>query len=105
MIIYQINLPKKQDTEAFVKFMREEYFAAVRKGPTRVGQVTYLRLLERQNEIEGDDVGHEFIWHVGWSGQPTGTVLVDDEEVVRKFQSFKPRVKRTGSYTEVAGFA
>ena len=31
MIIYQIRLPKKQDAEAFVKFMREEYFPAVQR--------------------------------------------------------------------------
>jgi hypothetical protein len=102
VIIYQISLPKKQDTKAFVKFMREEYFPAVHKGPTRIGRVTDLRLLERQNEIEGHDVVQEFFWHVGWSGQPTGKVLVDDEEVIRRFQSFKARVKRIGSYMEVA---
>jgi len=44
MIIYQIKLPNKQDAEAFVKFMDEEYFPAVHKGPTRVGQVTDLVL-------------------------------------------------------------
>jgi hypothetical protein len=31
MIIYQIRLPKKKDAEAFVKFMRKEYFPAVHK--------------------------------------------------------------------------
>ena len=73
MIIYQIRLPKKQDAEAFVKFMQEEYFPSVSKvGPTRVGQVTDLMLLERENETEGDDVGNEFFWHVGWNDQPTG---------------------------------
>ena len=102
MIIYQIRLPRKQNTEAFVKFMQEEYFPAVHMGPTRIGKVTDLRLLKRQNEIEGDDVGLEFVWHVGWNGQPTGKVSVDDEEVIRKFQSFKARVKRIGSYMEVA---
>ena len=55
MIIYQIKLPKKQDAEAFVKFMQEEYFPSVSKvGPTRVGQVFDLMLLERENETEGD---------------------------------------------------
>jgi hypothetical protein len=104
MIIYQIRLPKKQDAEAFVKFMQEEYFPAVHMGPTRVGQVTDLMLLERENEIEGDDVGNEFSWHVGWNGQPTGKVLVDDEEVARKLESFKARIKRLGFYSEVAAW-
>ena len=102
MIIYQITLPKKQNTKAFVKFMREEYFPAVHMGQTRVGQVTDLILLQRQNAFEGDDVKNEFFWHVGWSGQPTGEVHVDDQKVARKFGAFKAEVKRIGSFEEVA---
>ncbi len=105
MIIYQIKLPKKQNVEAFVKFMQEEYFPSVGKvGPTRVGRVFDLRLLERENETEGDNVQNEFFWHVGWSGQPTGNVHSDDEEVARKFGAFKADVKRIGSYREVAAW-
>ncbi len=104
MIIYQISLPKKQNTKAFVKFMREVYFPAVHKGQTRVGQVSGLTLLERSNEFEGDDLSHEFFWHVDWDGQPTGKVSVDDEKVARKFESFKADVKRIGSYVEVAAW-
>jgi len=55
VIIYQIRLPKRQDAEAFVKFMREEYFPAVHKGATRVGKVTDLVLL--QPESKGPDYG------------------------------------------------
>lgn len=102
MIIYQIKLPKKQDAKTFVKFMHDEYFPAVRKGSTRVGQVIDLVLLERQNELEGDDVEHEFFWHVGWAGQPTGKVQLDDEDVARKLGAFKADIKRIGSYREVA---
>jgi hypothetical protein len=50
MITYQIRLPKKQDAEALVKFMHEEYFPAVHKGPTRVGKVTHLVLLQAEPE-------------------------------------------------------
>lgn len=102
MIIYQITIPKKENIEVFVKFMNEEYSPAVHKGQTRVGQVTYLILLERENEFEGDNVRNEFLWHVGWSGQPTGEVHIDDPEKVRRFEAFKAEVKRLGSYEEVA---
>jgi hypothetical protein len=105
MIVYHIQLPKKQDAEAFVKFMSEEYFPAVHKGATRVGQVTDLRLLQRENAIEGEDVDHEFFWHVGWSGQPTGNAHVDDAEVARKFEAFHAEVKRIGPFREVASGA
>ena len=102
MIIYQIKLPKKQDAEALVKFMREEYFPAVHKGATRVGKVTDLVLL--QAEPEGRTKGCEFFWHVGWSGLATGGDRLDDETVARKLESFKARIKRLGFYSEVAAW-
>ena len=100
MIIYQINLPKKEDAEAFVTFMREEYFPAVHKGPTRTGQVTDLVLLQEQPEHESK--GCEFFWHVGWSGLAMGGARVDAEDVTRKLESFKARIKRIGSFAQVA---
>lgn len=102
MIIYQISLPKKQDAEAFVKFMCEEYFPAVHKGPTRTGQVTGLVLL--QEEPEHATEGCEFFWHVGWSGLSMGGAGVDDEAVTLKLESFKARIKRIGSYEQKAAW-
>lgn len=55
MIVYQITIPKKQSIKRFVKFMRDEYFPAGRKHPTRVEQVTDQVLLKRQNAFEGDN--------------------------------------------------
>ena len=89
MIIYQIRLPKKQDAEAFVKFMHEEYFPAVHKGPTRVGKVTDLVLL--QAEPGGRTTGCEFFWHVGWDGLPSGEARVDDETVAHKLDNIRMR--------------
>jgi len=100
VIIYQIRLPKRQDAEAFVKFMREEYFTAVHKGATRVGKVTDLVLL--QAEAKGRTKGCDFFWHVGWSGLATGDVRLDDETVAAKLESFKARIKHLGFYSEVA---
>ena len=102
MIIYQIRLPKKQDAEAFVKFMHEEYLPAVHKEPTRVGQVTALVLL--QAEPEGRTTGCEFFLHVGWSGLAIGGYRLDDEAVASKLESFKARIKRLGFYSEVAAW-
>jgi hypothetical protein len=103
VIIYQINLPKREDAEAFVTFMRDEYFPAVHKGPTRVGQVTDLVLL--QAEPEGETKGCEFFLHVGWGGLAMGGVRLDDEEVTRKLESFKARITRIGPFVEVAAWA
>jgi hypothetical protein len=100
VIIYQIRLPKRQDAEAFVKFMREEYFPAVHKGATRVGKVTDLVLL--QAEAKGRTKGCDFFWHAGWSGLATGDVRLDDETVAAKLESFKARIKHLGFYSEVA---
>ncbi len=100
MIIYQIKLPKTQDAEVFVKFMNDEYFPSVHKGPTRVGQVSDLALL--QEEPEGKTTGFNFFLHVGWSGLRSGGIRIDDEAVTKKFESFKARIKRIGSYAEAA---
>jgi len=102
MIIYQIKLPATQDAAAFAKFMRDEYFAAVHKGATRVGKVTSLTLL-----AGGTDTGastSEFLWLVGWGGLSSGDVRIDDDAVQKKFKSFKPRVKRMGAYREIASW-
>ena len=102
MIIYQIKLPKKHDADAFAKFMHDEYFPAVLKvASTRLGRATELTLLQREKEIEGETVDHEFFCHVGWAGQPTGQADPDDEVVARKFQSFGASMERLGFYSKV----
>jgi hypothetical protein len=102
-IIYQITIPKQHDVEAFVTFMRDEYFPAVHKGPTRVGQVTNLVLLR------GVTARHErtsrFLLQVGFNGLATGGVRVDDEEVQRKFESFGASIEKRRAYDEVAVWA
>ncbi len=102
MIVCHIQLPKKQDAAAFVAFMRDAYFPAIRKGQTRVGQVTTLQLLARVNEHEGDNNTHEFFWHVGWSGLPTDQVRVDDEGIAHKLEAFGAVIKHLGYFEEVA---
>src|SRR4030095_3216206 len=102
MIIYQIRVPKKQDVEAFVKFVREESFPAVHKGATRVGKVTDVVLL--QAEPEGRTTGcNSFGTWVGLAWRRAG-VRLDDETVAGKLESFKARIKRLGFYSEVAAW-
>ena len=102
MIIYQISLPKKQDAEAFATFMREEYFPAIPKFPTRAGQVTSLVLL--QEEPQSATKGCEFFLHVGWNGVSMGGGRVSDEEITSKFESFKARFVHSSSYVQVAAW-
>ncbi len=104
MIIYQINLPDQKNSGAFVNFMREEYFPAVHKGATRVGQVTRLTLLKRENEVDGDNQACEFYWLVGWNGMSAGDAHVDDEKVLDKFKAFKAEIKRIGYFKETANW-
>lgn len=98
MIIYQIKLPKKQDPEAFAAFMRDEYFPAIHKGPTRVGQVLSLALLQ------SDKSAHEFFWHVGWGGLSQGGPRVNSKKIASKFESFGASVKEFGFYREIAAW-
>jgi hypothetical protein len=104
MLIYQIRLPDKKHAEAFGAFMREHYFRALQKGPTRVGQITELVLLERDSDFDREDPGQTFFLQVGWSGLPQGDPRVDDEEVERKLLAFKAEVSRLGAFSEVAGW-
>ena len=99
-IIHQITLSEQQDADAFVEFMRDEYFPAVHKGPTRVGQVTGLALLRGVSPTH--ERTHTFFMEVGFNGLATGGVRVDDEEVQRKFAAFGARVEHLGAYDEVA---
>ena len=102
MIIYQIKLPKKQDADAFVKFMQEEYLPAVHHGPSRIGQVTDLKLL--QGRTDTNESTHEFFLQAGWSGLSSGNVVFGDEELQNKFKAFGAQLKRVGFYKEVASW-
>ena len=103
MLVYEIRLPKEKDPAAFAEFMQDEYLPAVHKGPTRVGQVTELRLLRRETAA----AAHRFLWLVGWSGldNPQAGLHVDDEAVLGKFsEKFGATVKRLDGWEEVASW-
>jgi hypothetical protein len=102
MIIYQIKLPAKQDAATFAAFMKDEYFPAVHKGPTRVGQVVDLALL--QGRAETNAPNHEFFLQAGYNGLATGDIRIDDEAVAAKFKGFGAKLKRLGFFKEIAAW-
>ncbi|WP_102126986.1 hypothetical protein [Deinococcus planocerae] len=101
MIVYRIELPKEQDTEAFVTFMREDYLPAIHTGSTRVGQV--LGLAVWQEEPDSEREGHTFLLHVEWSGLggDYAQLRLDDEAVEGRLATFGARLQRLGFYREV----
>jgi hypothetical protein len=97
LLISQIELPKDQDREAFGAFMRDEYLPAVHTGPTRVGQVEALELVERD--------GEEFLLLVHFNGPDTGKAVptgFDDAAVPEKFDRFGARIAHQVAWNEVA---
>ena len=85
LLAYELELAKERDASEFGAFMRDEYIPAVHKGPTRVGQVKELELLER----EATDTSHRFLWLVRWDGMnPQAGVRLDDEAIERKLEAF-----------------
>jgi hypothetical protein len=101
LLISRIELPKKQDAAAFGEFMRDEYIPALHKGPTRVGMVQDLELLQRA----GTDSSHTFLCLINWDGLnpgPTFLGRVDDEDVLQRFEGFGASVKPHVSWQEVA---
>ena len=103
-IIYQITLPERMIGETFVEFMRDEYFPAVYKGPTRVGQVIGLSLL--RGVAETHEGMNTFLMLVKYAGMATGNVNVDNEEVRQKFEAlYGAHVERLGAYNQVAAWS
>ena len=104
--ISHITLPEGIDAAAFVAFMKNEYFPAIYKGATNVGQVPGLALLQgvdTPSRVPRPSRSHMFFMLVGVRsrlqqfGEP-----VDDEEVQRKFKAFGAHVETLGVYDQVA---
>lgn len=95
MFITHIKLPRTQDADAFVSFMNEEYFPAVRKDSLRIGRVTNLLLLQGDTT---ETVG-EFFLQVT---EVLSRERVDDENIKRKFNSFGAKVDELGTFNAVA---
>jgi hypothetical protein len=105
MVVLELKLPKSKDPEAFVRFMRDEYMAAVRKEPTRAGQVMSVTLSQRRNLHAGDDFERSFLMIVGWEGVELDRLpRIDGEAVNAKLESFKLKVNPLGEFDEVAGW-
>ena len=99
LLISEIELPEDQDPDAFVAFMRDEYIPAVETGPTRIGKVDGLRLLQGRSA----DTGNRFLWLVDWNGMEhdaAGTHV--DEALARKLEEFGVSRTAQAAWDEVA---
>jgi hypothetical protein len=106
MVVLEVKLPKDKNPESFAAFMRDEYVAAVHKGPTRLGQVSSIALSQRRNLHAGDDFERSFLMIVGWDGVELDHMpRIDGEAVNAKLGSFKLKVKPLGEFNEIAGWA
>ncbi len=96
-MIFYLTLPANQDAGTFVQFMDAEYFPAVHKGATRVGQVTELALLQGNTT----SITHEFYLQV--TGLMAGhEPRLKNEAVQKKFESFGVQLKPVGEFASVA---
>jgi hypothetical protein len=55
MIVQRIKLSPGQDPDEFVRFMRDEFLPAMRRGPTRIGQATYIELVQGNTQETLDE--------------------------------------------------
>jgi hypothetical protein len=100
VIIYRIRLPRERDAKSFATFMRDEYFPAIHKGSTRIGQVTSLTLESRDDTQDGSE--HEFFLRIGWSGLPTVHLSFDDDGgIERRFTAFGAVLLYLGTYEKI----
>lgn len=101
MIIYRIELPQEQDADEFVAFMREDYLPAVHRGPTRVGEVLGLTLL--QGDPDPETTVPAFFLHVEWAGLEGdyARLRLDDQAAADRLEAFGAHLQRLGFYREV----
>ncbi|HEX8068492.1 MAG TPA: hypothetical protein VF546_00975 [Pyrinomonadaceae bacterium] len=59
---YELTRPAKIKAEDFERFVTEEVFPAVGRGPSRVGDVTGLRLLKEVPPTR------KYLWTIEWGG-------------------------------------
>jgi hypothetical protein len=99
LAISEIELAKGVDAEAFGDFFRDEFLPSVHMGPTRVGQVLAVELLER----EASETETALAMLVRWSGLPGGVrVRADDAAVQQRFEELAPTVGDPVIWREVA---
>jgi hypothetical protein len=97
-IVYRTTLGEGQDGDAFEAFMRERYFPAVRKGPTRVGQVLGLQLW--RGLADAHESTDTLLVVMDFGGLSTGELYVDDHDVESAFEAFGASLERVGAFSE-----
>jgi Patatin-like phospholipase len=98
LLISEFELPEERDADAFTQFMQDEYIPAVHKGPTRVGQVEGLELLQGAPT----ETSHRFLWLIRWNGvEPGPHARLVDDTMLGKFEAFGASMKDPVSWREV----
>ena len=83
LLLSDIELANGVDADAFGEFFRDEFLPSVHTGPTRVGQIQEVELLERATS----ETDRSFAVLVRWSGMSGGrTVRADDAAVQEKLE-------------------
>lgn len=80
LVLYKLSCPTDFKEEDFTTFMKDEVFPAVHRGPTRVGHVTELSLLQ-------DHQSKAFVWAIEYSGFSEGA----DHAAAAGLQKLKSR--------------
>lgn len=88
MIVQRIKLGAGQDADAFVGFMRDEFIPAMQRGPTRIGQASYIEFLQGNTESTLD----EFVLLI--DGLMSFHPRFVGVELEQRFSSFAPEIER-----------
>jgi hypothetical protein len=92
-IVYRLTPPAGTEDEAFERFVRDEVFTAVHRGPTRVGAVEGMRLLRDESARAA-----RYLWTVEWNGL-SGRLNV--AAALAKLRSAGARARQTSRWREV----
>jgi hypothetical protein len=97
LILYRITIPKTLDEQQFIEFIREKYFPAVHRGPTRVGQIMGVRMLHPAADTDSEN---SLYLLVDFDGLAIGQIRVDDESVVEEMEKLGAVLTRLGAFDE-----
>lgn len=98
LILYKITIPETLDQSQFIEFLKERYFPAVHRGPTRVGQITGLHFLHAEANTDGESL---FYLLIDFDGLAGGQLRVDDDSAQQELEKFGAVLTHVGVFDEI----
>jgi hypothetical protein len=98
-VVFQLDLPAGKDGQAFITFVQDELFPAVRHHATRVGVAEGLTLMAASPDADG--AVRRFQLHMAFNGAPMNRIPFE-RDLTDRLQAFGVNLDGGVAYREVA---